>query len=55
MNKGKILFYPEGKRYLYEMAPIINEISKEYQVYLLIKNEEFKLVKNQVLLKGKKS
>ena len=46
MNKEKILFYPEGERYLYEMAPIINEISKEYQVYLLIKNEEFKLVKN---------
>ena len=46
MNKIKILFYPEGERYLYEMAPIINEIAKKHKVYLLLKNEEYKLVKN---------
>ena len=46
MKKIKILFYPEGERYLYEMAPIINEIAKIHKVYLLLKNEEYKLVKN---------
>lgn len=47
-NKIKILFYPEGERFLYEFAPLINYLAliPSVDVHLLHSGENFKKLKN---------